>query len=162
MLTRAPEQTVSAFRRCVRRAVIAAAPEIGQIKHAKAAADRNVRRYPLDDGMAGFAATMTAADVELLYLAVDAVARKMAAADRAAARADGSGGDGLSMDARRADVLVAWAVAALADPTLPKRHGRPVEVRLTCDRDSMLGLADHPAELHGYGFVPLGGPRAFR
>jgi hypothetical protein len=153
VLGRAPEQTVSAFRRCVRRAVLAAAPELAQIKHAQAAADRHVRRYPLDDGMAGFLATLTAVNAELVYLAVDAVARKMAAADRATAGGDRPGGDGLGMDARRADVLVGWALAALADPTLPKRHGRPVEVRLTTDVDSMLGLADHPAELQGYGFV---------
>jgi hypothetical protein len=80
-----------------------------------------------------------------VYLALDAVARKSFAAD---------GDKTIGMDARRADALVGWAVAALADPSLPKLQGRPVELHVVTDLPTMLGLAENPAELLGYGTIP--------
>ena len=144
-LKRAAHQTPAELGRSVRRAVIGVAPEVVQIRHEQAVADRNVRLRPDIDGMAALVATMSAVDAETVYLGLDSTARKMAAAD---------GDKTIPLDARRVDVLVAWALAALADPDLPKQHGRPVQVRLTMDLPTALGLADHPAELAHYGTIP--------
>jgi Domain of unknown function (DUF222) len=145
------EQTAAEFGRSVRKAVLAVAPLVAQIQHASALAGRNVRRASGRDGMATLVATLTAADAETVYLALDAIARKAAAAD---------GDITIGLDARRADALVAWALAALADPTLPKQHGRPVSLRLSIDLPSLLGLADNPAELGHYGVIPASVARA--
>ena len=145
VLVRAPHQTPGELGRAIRRAIIAVAPEVVQLKHEQAVAERNVRLRPDIDGMAALIATMSAIDAETVNLALDATARKMAAAD---------GDKTIPLAARRVDVLVAWALAALADPDLPKRHGRPVQVRLTMDLPTALGLADHPAELEHYGSIP--------
>jgi hypothetical protein len=64
------------------------------------------------------------------------------------------GDQSIGMDARRADALVGWALAVRADPTLPKRHGRPVELHVVTDLPTMRGLAENPAELLGYGAIP--------
>jgi Domain of unknown function (DUF222) len=145
VLKRAPHQTPAELGRSVRRAIIAVAPEVVQLKHEQAIADRNVRLRPDIDGMAALIATMSAVDAETVHLALDSTARKMAAAD---------GDKTIPLAARRVDVLVAWALAALADPDLPKQHGRPVQVRLTMDLPTALGLADNPAELAHYGTIP--------
>jgi hypothetical protein len=145
VLARAPQQTPADFGRRVRRAILAVAPEAAQLNHESAVAERNVRRRCGSDGMGELVATLPAADVETVYLALDAVARNMAAAD---------GDTPMPIDARRADVLVGWALQALADPQLPKQHGRPVAIRVTLDLPTALGLADNPATLGSYGVSP--------
>lgn len=145
VLKKVPHQTTAELGRAVRRAIIAVAPEVVQLKHEQAVASRDVRLRPDIDGMAALIATMSAIDAETVHLALDATARKMAAADD---------NKTIPLAARRVDVLVAWALAALADPDLPKRHGRPVQVGLTMDLPTALGLADHPVELAHYGTIP--------
>jgi hypothetical protein len=145
VLERAIGQTPAEFGRSVRKAVLAVAPLVAELHHASALASRNVRRAWGRDGMATLVATLSAADAETVYLALDAVAHKAAAAD---------GDTTIGIDARRADALVAWALAALDDPTLPKQHGRSVALRVTIDLPSLLGVADHPAELSHYGMIP--------
>lgn len=148
VLLKAGDQTIGELRRAVRRAVIAAAPEVAQIKRAMAAEDRNVERFPAPDGMATLVAHGPAEDVYALYLAADALARKGAADDAAA------GLPFLKLDARRFDALLAMATAALADPSLPKAHGRPMQLPFAIGLDSLLGMSDDPAELVGYGSIP--------
>ena len=145
VLERGIGQTPAEFGRSVRKAVLAVAPLVAQLQHASALAGRNVRRAWGRDGMATLVATLPAADAETVFLALDAVAHKAAAAD---------GDTTIGIDARRADALVAWALAALDDPDLPKQHGRPVALRLTMDLPSVLGMADNPAELSHYGMIP--------
>jgi hypothetical protein len=138
-------QTPAEFGRAARRAAAAVAPHIAEQKHEAAVAGRCVRRRPGRDYMVDLVATLPPVDAETVYLALDAVARKSLAAD---------GDKSIGMDARRADALVGWAIAALADPSLPKLHGRPVELHVVTDLPTMLGLADNPAELLGYGTIP--------
>jgi hypothetical protein len=59
-----------------------------------------------------------------------------------------------TINALRADALLAWADHALADPDLPRHHGRRVEVQVVIDLPTLLGMADNPAELVGYGPIP--------
>ncbi|HWF42988.1 MAG TPA: hypothetical protein VN683_12950, partial [Acidothermaceae bacterium] len=47
-----------------------------------------------------------------------------------------------------------WANQALADPKAPRRHGRRHQVQFVTDLPSLLGLADNPAELLGFGPIP--------
>lgn len=138
-------QTPAEFGRAARRAAAAVAPHIAEQKHDAAVAGRCVRRRPGRDYMVDIVATLPPVDAETVYLALDAVARKALAAD---------GDKSIRMDARRADALVGWALTALADPGLPKRHGRPVELHVVTDLPTMLGLAENPAELLNYGTIP--------
>jgi Domain of unknown function (DUF222) len=121
------------------------APRIAELKHDAAVAGRYIQRRPGRDGTATLMASMSPVDAETVYLALDAVARKSLAAD---------GDKTLGLDARRVDALVGWALTALADPNLPTRHGRPVELHVVTDLPAMLGLAESPAELLGYGTIP--------
>lgn len=144
VLEKAAEQTVAQFTRTARRAALAIAPELAAVRHDEAVRARGVRRIAGVDGMAELVATLPACDAETVYLALDAVARKAAAATD----------EPLPIDAYRADALVAWANDALADPTLPRRQGRRVEVQVVIDLPTLLGMADNPAQLVGYGPVP--------
>ena len=145
VLEKAVGQTPAEFGRSARRAAAAVAPHLAELRHAAAVAGRCIRRRPGRDYMVDIVATLPPLDAETVYLALDAVARKALAAD---------GDKSIRMDARRADALVGWALTALADPGLPKRHGRPVELHVVTDLPTMLGLAENPAELLGYGTVP--------
>jgi hypothetical protein len=101
--------------------------------------------------MAALIATLTAADADTIWQALDATAR---------AGCDQSAHPGSEpIDARRADALLAWAQAALADPNLPRRQGRRVEVQVVMDAATLFGLADNPAELIGYGPIPADAAR---
>ena len=66
----------------------------------------------------------------------------------------------LPIDARRSDALLAWANDALADPDLPRRQGRRVELQVVIDLPTLLGMAENPAELIGYGAIPAPAARA--
>ena len=92
--------------------------------------------------------TMSAVDAQTVWLGLDATATQLQAAAKAAGLVD----EGI--DAYRCDALVAWANHALADPNAPRRHGRRQQVQFITDLPSLLGLADNPAELLGYGPIP--------
>ncbi|HEX3707214.1 MAG TPA: DUF222 domain-containing protein, partial [Mycobacteriales bacterium] len=50
--------------------------------------------------------------------------------------------------------LVAWAENYLTSPGAPRRHSRAISVNVTIDTPTTLGLANHPAEVIGYGLIP--------
>lgn len=56
--------------------------------------------------------------------------------------------------ARKLAGLAQWAESYLTSPKAPRRHGRAYGVQMTIDAPTMFGLAKHPAEIPGYGFVP--------
>ena len=152
VIERAPVQTPAQFTRSVRRAVIAVAPEAAAARRARALRSRGVRKVAYPDGMAAVIATMDAAAAETVYLALDAAARKAAAGHA------GGGGAGAvaseaapSIYARRADALLVWANDALANPDMPRKQGRRVELQVVIDLPTLLGVADNPAELIGHG-----------
>jgi len=138
---RAAQQTLAELRRSLARA----AARLQPVEHAaaceRAARERRVSRYDLADGMIQLVADLPAADALTVWAALDT-----------AARADGR--NGLGVDAKRADALTAWAAAALADPTAPRRHGRPVTIGVRIDLPTLLGLRANPGELVGYGPIP--------
>ena len=148
VLARAGRETPGNFRRAVRRAVAAADPVGTEVRAAAAVADRGVRTWPEFDGMATLAARLPAADTELVYTALTAGAERLGP--------EHSGG----IDARRADVLVGWARAEPAEPARPTPAGRRPQVRVTVDLTTLLGLAEQPGELAGYGPIPASVARA--
>jgi hypothetical protein len=59
------------------------------------------------------------------------------------------------MDAHRADAITAIAAMFLeTNEDLAMSHGRPVTVNLTIDLPTLLGLAENPGQLSGYGAIP--------
>ncbi len=61
---------------------------------------------------------------------------------------------GATIEARKLAGLAHWAEQYLTSPGAPRRHGRPYTVNLCLDTPTLLGLANHPAEIPGYGMVP--------
>ncbi len=61
----------------------------------------------------------------------------------------------LSADNKRADALTAILSAALSDSLeTVKPHRRPVTVNVTIDLPTLMGLAENPGQLSGYGAIP--------
>ena len=148
VLGKAPDQTAGEFRNAVAKAVQNVDPKTAEAKHALAAEGRRVEMYPSGDGMATILAELPAPDAQTIWLAINA-------------HAHGPGADrDLPVDARRADALTNLCAGALADPDLPKKHGRPTLVQVVVDLPTLLGLADHPGHLHGYGPIPATVARA--
>ena len=95
VLPKAPTQTLAQLRAALERAVIATDPAGADARHRKAHRQRRVALNPDRDGMASLWALLSAPDALTCYGWLTALARGLPAAD---AR---------SMDARRADLLVA-------------------------------------------------------
>ena len=142
-------QSWAAFRRTLRRAVLAANPDLVLAAHTEAVRHRRVDKFDLLDAvMSELRVTLSSIDAQTVWLGLDATATQLQAAARAAGLID----EGI--DAYRADALVAWANHALGDPNTPRRHGRRQHVQFLTDLPSLLALADNPAELLGYGPIP--------
>ncbi|MCA1823866.1 MAG: HNH endonuclease, partial [Frankia sp.] len=152
-LPMAMAESAGRFARDAARLVIDADPEAAKLAHAHAVDDRDVVRYAQPHGMATVAVTMAAEDSEIFFRAVDAEASPKGP------------DDDRPIGARRADVVRDWALSALAGtgpgapggttdgagPSPRTRQGRPVQINVTMTLATALGLADHAAELSGYG-----------
>jgi len=143
---KATRQCLADLRRSLARAAARLQPREHAVACERAARGRKVARYDLADGMIQLVVDLPAADAMIVWAALDTTAR----ADPRPA----TGPDGVGVDAKRADALTAWARHVLADPNTPLRHGRPMSVGVTIDLPTLLGLADHPGELVGYGPIP--------
>ena len=169
------------FKRSVARAVLAVDPASAADRHQKANAARTIERMPEPDGMESFWATMPAAIARDLWATLTADAK----AEQAARQQAGLPDPGL--DALRLDVLVhAVLHNGGADPTDPlitttdpdraaggAERGRQAAGRtpkcscggaqsaaVVIDLPTLLGLADHPGEIPGYGPIPAPMARA--
>lgn len=132
-------QTVGRFRAAVRRAVLAIAPEAAERRRAVALGRRRVRVWDEPDGMATIAATVPAEQAMAAWLGPTAAAER-------------------GLDDARADAFVERLAAVLGEQDIPRRKGRRPVVNVTVDLPTLLGLADHPGELEGYG--PIGADHA--
>lgn len=91
----------------------------------------------------------------------DAGAVGVGASDSAASASDSANdsevqpGQHRSMDMKRADALTSIAAWSLQQSTVDvKLHRRPVTVNVTIDLPTLLGLAENPGQLAGYGAIP--------
>jgi hypothetical protein len=145
VLGRAPDQTLGRLRAALARAVIAVDAAAAQVRHQRAVGDRRVELWALPDGMAALYAVLPAADAMACHAWLTALAE----------RSKGPG-DARTLDQRRADALADVGFTGLADPDLPRRHGRPVQLQVAVAASTLLGLDDQPGELTGYGPITAG------
>ena len=131
---------------------------------------RRVSCYNEADGMATVVAILPAQDAQTVMKSIEAYILTMNEHDEAEhARSrswtrgtDSRGTDSatstwslLSADNKRADALTAILSSALAEKIDEVRpHRRPVTVNVTIDLPTLLGLAENPGQLSGYGAIP--------
>lgn len=142
---RAPEQSVGELRAAVRRAVIAVEGLAADERHQAAVEQRSLDVVPAEDGVAEIVASnVSADDAQTVFRACDSIARDWRA------RGDDRG---RTLRQLRADALVEMARRQLAD-SLQTAHGRPILLHVHVTLDTLLGVADDPGHLDGYGALP--------
>jgi len=115
---------------------------------------RRVSCYPESDGMATVIAILPAEDAQLVMKSIEAFIVKRNSDDSEESNKT-SDWSLLSADMKRADALTsiaAQALASLADDVRP--HRRPFTVSVAVDLPTLLGLAENPGQLAGYGPIP--------
>jgi len=138
---------------------------------------RRVSCFDEPDGMSTIIALLPAHEAKVVMNSLEAFIRRNEGADAHFKDADGHGlddqgfiGDGSfgegstvdyqardsrSKDMKRADALAAIAsqyLSSVIDEVQPQ--GRPLTVNVTIDLPTLMGLADNPGELAGYGAIP--------
>jgi hypothetical protein len=115
---------------------------------------RRVSCYPESDGMATVIAILPAEDAQSVMKSIEAFIVKRNSDDSEESNKT-SDWSLLSADMKRADALTsiaAQALASLADDVRP--HRRPFTVSVAVDLPTLLGLAENPGQLAGYGPIP--------
>ena len=111
---------------------------------------RRVSCYPEADGMATVVAILPAEDAQTVMKSIEAYILKRNQEDEVDAE-----WSMLSADMKRADALThiaSQALASMADEVRP--HRRPVTISVAIDLPTLLGLAENPGQLAGYGAIP--------
>jgi hypothetical protein len=109
---------------------------------------RRVSCYPEADGMATVIAILPAEDAQAVMKSIEAFILKRNSEDAP----DWSI---LSADMKRADALTyiaSQALSSLADEVQP--HRRPITISVAIDLPTLMGLAENPGQLAGYGAIP--------
>ena len=136
----------------------------------KARDSRRVSCYPEADGMATVVAILPAEDAQMVMKSIEAFIVKRNQEEESCtcnlksgtsqgcvfhSREDAAEWSLLSADMKRADALAfiaSQALSSMADVVRP--HRRPVAVSVAIDLPTVLGLADNPGQLAGYGAIP--------
>jgi hypothetical protein len=111
---------------------------------------RRVSCYPEADGMATVVAILPAEDAQTVMKSIEAYILKRNQEDEVDAE-----WSMLSADMKRADALTAiasQALGAMAEDVRP--HRRPITISVAVDLPTLLGLAENPGQLAGYGAIP--------
>jgi uncharacterized protein DUF222 len=140
ILPEAPELTTGQLAYRLRRLVFEAEPAAAAKDYERGVAERKVARGLNPDGTAYLAGYNLPPD-------------QAAAADErldALARAAKQAGDDRPIDQIRADVFLAVLAGTYSGPGPIGRRG---VIELTCDLPTLIGLADHTADLAGWGPV---------
>jgi hypothetical protein len=109
---------------------------------------RRVTCYPEADGMATVVAILPAEDAQTVMKSIEAYIVKRDGEDAAEWSI-------LSADMKRADALTtiaSQALASMANDVQP--HRRPITISVAIDLPTLLGLAENPGQLAGYGAIP--------
>jgi hypothetical protein len=122
---------------------------------------RKVSLFPESDGMCTLVAFLPAQDAQTIMLAIDKLARidskNSGSVDENSKyqKLNSLNEDSRSIDMKRADALTQLASAYLSDSLNENfNHRRPVTVNLTIDLPTLLGLAENPGQIAGYGAIP--------
>jgi hypothetical protein len=109
---------------------------------------RRVSCYPEADGMATVIAILPAEDAQAVMKSIEAFILKRNSEDAPEWSV-------LSADMKRADALTyiaSQALSTLADEVQP--HRRPITISVAIDLPTLMGLAENPGQLAGYGAIP--------
>ena len=168
----------------VRSSIALFAPEQFEAAAVEEKSARKVSCYPNANGMATIVAFLPAADAQTIMMAIDRLAYKTNGVAKERLRAyraqsglkmrenreakpiasENSDRFNLSdfsadlmdpMDAHRADAMTAIASHFInSNEEQVLNHGRPISINLTIDLPTLLGLAENPGQLSGYGPIP--------
>lgn len=125
---------------------------------------RRVSCYNDADGMSTVVAILPAEDAQIVMNAIESFI--LATKDSGNLGADTSSTSNFVRDERTKDQLRADALTFIASQYLSqsgeevKSHRRPLTVNVTIDIQTLLGLAENPGELAGYGAIPAEVARA--
>jgi hypothetical protein len=132
----------------VKTTIAKLAPEDFEELVDRARDSRRVTFYPEADGMATVIAILPAEDAQTVMKSIEAYILKQDAQDTAEWSV-------LSADMKRADALTAiasQALASMANDVQP--HRRPITISVAIDLQTLMGLAENPGQLAGYGAIP--------
>ena len=136
----------------------------------KARDTRRVSCYPEADGMATVVAIVPAEDAQTIMKAIDAfIVRRNQEEESCTcelksgfskdctfhSREDAAAWSLLSADMKRADALTYMAsqfLGSMAQDVRP--HRRPISISVAVDLPTLMGLAENPGQLAGYGAIP--------
>lgn len=143
----------------VRTSIARIDPETFEAVVSRAQDTRRVSCYTESDGLSTIVAILPAADAQIVMNSIESFIRRAQSADtspldpRSSFAASPS--DSRSADMKRADALTAIASAYLASSAeIVIPHRRPISVNVTIDLPTLLGLAENPGQLAGYGAIP--------
>lgn len=145
--------TPSQVGNLVRKVIAQRSPEEFEDAVLSAQEERRVSCFDEPNGMSTIIAFLPAHEAKVVMNALEAHIHRSAVK-----KGDGLGQDesnNLSKDNLRADALAAIAANYLAstlDEVTP--HRRPLTVNVTIDLPTLMGLAENPGELAGYGPIP--------
>jgi hypothetical protein len=140
----------------VRKSVALFAPEEFEETVSRATALRRISCYNEADGMSTVVAILPAAEAQVVMNSIEAFILRQ---DQLQNQLDGvhsrEAAEKLTIDQRRADALTSICanfLSEISETVTPQR--RPLTVNVTIDLPTLLGLAENPGQLAGYGPIP--------
>ena len=141
----------------VRNTVAKYAPEEFEEVTARATALRRVSCYNEADGMSTVVAILPAADAQVVMNSIEAFILRQEQIAKGSDESISTTSDfaQLTSDQKRADALASICanfLSEISETVTPQR--RPLTVNVTIDLPTLLGLAENPGQLAGYGPIP--------
>ena len=149
----------------VRTTIAKLAPEPFEEIAERARDTRRVSCFREVDGLSTIVAILPAEDAQIVMKAIENFIHAQVANESITSElindSEVQPGQHRSMDMKRADALTSIAAWSLQQSTVDvKLHRRPVTVNVTIDLPTLLGLAENPGQLAGYGAIPASVARA--
>jgi hypothetical protein len=147
----------------IRNTVAKFAPEEFEEATQRATSLRRVSCYNEADGMSTVVAILPAADAQVVMNSIEAFILRQEQLDRisdcnpftSSKVKNALGNNNRTVDQKRADALstiCANFLSEISETVAPQR--RPLTVNVTIDLPTLLGLAENPGQLAGYGPIP--------
>lgn len=127
------------------------APEEFEERVERAQSLRRVSCINESDGMSTIIAILPAADAQIVMHSIESFILRQSQQDEEQLAAFRT----LTADQKRADALTAICSTVLSDlSTTVAAHRRALTINVTVDLPTLLGLAENPGQLAGYGAIP--------
>ena len=149
-ITYAEFHTPGQVANLVRTHIAQLTPEEFEDVVVKAESLRRVSCYNEADGMSTVVAILPAADAQIVMNSIEAfILRQEQSSTPSNSHSE------TTMDQKRADALSSICATVLSDLSQTvTSHRRPVTINVTIDLPTLLGLAENPGQLSGYGAIP--------